>query len=523
MNPRDNREITSDKELLSRIKAGVDAIADVTKRTMGPAGSNVLVEPKYGVPWVSKDGVSVAKEVFLEDSVANMAAQLVKEAAVGTNDKSGDGTTTAVVLAQAIFHESLAELGRETVRPLELKKQIMAATEKVVGEIKKRSRPVVGDELRRVAEISANDSVMGDLVYSVLGKDPSRVVALEESSNISTEVENVDGLRIDKGFVSPYMMTDIKKGEAVLADAAVLVVDGKVATADDIVPSMRVLAASGTKTLLVIADDFDNDALQTLVVNTIKGSFTSLAVKVPGFGTVKTDNLHDIAAVTGATVFGGAGGSDLMNPVVGSFGRARRVVATKDHTTIVGGSGDREKLNDRIENVKAQLASAQSMFDKDKLKDRLSRLTGGVSLIKVGGATESEIKELKQRIEDAVQAVVAASEEGVLPGGGNALAVIAQEMGDGDPGHKVVQRALFSPIATILGNAGEISREEQEWDKGYDVRSMAPQDSLLAAGIIDPAKVTRVALQNAASVASSLITSSAAITFKEKAKSSRDV
>lgn len=524
MQARDNRVITSDKALLSKLKEGVDAIANVTKRTMGPAGSNVLIEPKYGAPWVTKDGVSVAKEVFLEDSEANMAAQLVKEAAVASGDKSGDGTTTAAVLAQALFHEAVEELGRETVRPLELKKQMLAAADKVVAEIKKRSRPVAGEELKRVAAIAANDDAMGALVYEVLGNDPTRVVALEESSALTTEIESVDGLRIDKGFVSPYMMTDIAKGEAVLTDAAVLVIDGKLSAAEDLIPSMQILAKNGCKTLLVFADDFDTNVLQLMVVNTLKGSFTCLGVKVPGFGEVKLNNTHDIAAVTGATVFGGPAGSKLEEASFVDFGRVRSVTSTKEHTTLVGGAGDHTKLEKLVENVKNQLAEAQSHFDKEKLNNRLSRLVGGVSLIKVGGATESEIKEAKQRFEDSLQAVVAAHEEGIIPGGGNALAVIAEDMGmEGDPGHKVVMRSLRAPMATILGNAGKSVSGTPLWDKGYDVRTMELKESLLDAGIIDPAKVTRVALQNAASVASTLITTTASISFLEKAKSSRDV
>lgn len=524
MQARDNRVITSDKELSGKIKRGVDAVASVVKRTFGPAGSTVLIERKYGLPTVTKDGVTVAQEIFLEDSDENMAAQLIKEASVRSGDVSGDGTSTAVVLAQAILHEAYAELGRETVKPLEIKKQILAATEHVVAEIKKLARPVQGEELKRVAVISANDEDAGALVYETLGKDPTRVVSIEESSALTSEVENVEGLRLDKGYVSPYFITDAEKGRAVLTDTAVLVVDGKVNLPSELIPAMTVLAKNGCKTLTVFADDFDVSVLQFMVTNILKGAFTCLGVKIPGFGEVKLNNASDLAAVTGGVVFGGGSGADLSDPKIEQIGRARSVTSTKEHTTVVGGAGDLEKLQVLVNNVKEQLKNAQSKFDVEKLNNRLSRLTGGVSVIRVGGATESEIKELKDRIEDAVQATVAASEEGVLPGAGNALAHIAIGMGDGDPGHNVVKRALMSPMFTILGNAG-ISMEGQaiEWDKGYDARTGEAKESLMAAGIIDPAKVTRVALQNAASVAATLASTSAAVSFREKAKSSRDV
>lgn len=508
-----------------KIKRGVDAIADVVKRTYGPAGSTVLIERKYGLPSATKDGVSVASEIFLEDSDENIAAQLVKEASVKSGEVSGDGTTGAVVLAQAIYTEALTELADGKVKPLELKKQILSATEHVVSVINDMSRPVEGEELKRVAEISANDEAAGAIVYEVLGKDPTRVVAIEESSGLTTEIEVVDGLRLDRGFISPYLMTDVEKGEAVLNDAAVLVVDGKLTAAEEIAPSMRCLAANNIKTLLIVADEFDTNALQMMVVNTLKGSFSCLGVKNPGFGQVKLDNASDIAAVTGATVFGGPSGAKLSDPQITDFGRVRSVTSTKDHTTMVGGAGDRTKLEQVVANVKGQLAESKSKFDIEKLNNRLSRLVGGVSLIKVGGSTESEIKELRDRIEDAVQATVAAAEEGVLPGAGNALSVIGQKMQENpdSPGWNVVKRALLAPMATLYSNADIAMEEVQKWDEGFDLRTGKFCDSLLTSGIIDPAKVVRVSLQNAASVAATLASSSASLTYKEHAKSSRDV
>lgn len=524
MNSRDNRDLLIQDaggkrrpdDLIERLMIGVDAIANIVKTTLGPRGRNVLLERKYGTPSVTKDGITVAKEIFLEDSVANMAAQLVKESAIKTNEISGDGTTTVTVLAQAIFHAAIKEVeaGRS---PIDVKREIERDTIKVVQFLKEKSRPIIGEELREVATISANDKRVGDLVYSVLGDDPTRVVTIEESAGMGLETERVDGLRIEKGFLSPVMITNPERSEALLEEPYVLIVNGKVSVAEEIGLIAQICLTQKNKNLLILADDVDGDALATLAVNKIRGSFLSIAVKTPGFGDNKTETLKDVAAVTGATVIGGETGLTLDKVKLEHLGRARRVVATQEHTTIIDGFGKKEAVEVRVKEVKNLLEKAESQFDKDKLSQRLAKLTGGVAVIKVGAPTESEVKEIKDRVEDAVQATSAAAEEGVLPGGGNAL-YCAIDIVDGP----VLKKALCAPFDQIRENAGlSESPVKVEWDKGTDVRIGEHVESLMKAGVIDPTKVARTALENAASIAGLLVLSSAAVTFTKKTEGRR--
>ena len=516
MNSRDNREVIiqpvkgrQSGDLVQKLEKGVDTIADVVKTTLGPKGRNVLLERKYGVPAVTKDGVTVAKEIFLEDSDENMAAQLVKEAAVRTNEVSGDGTTTATLLAQTIFHSAIKEVeaGRS---PVDVKRDIDEDTARAIAFLKEKSRPVSGEELKEVATISANDKRVGELVFGVLGDDPTRVVTIEESAGMALETERVDGLRVEKGFLSPVMITDQERSEAVLDDTFVLVANGKISVAEEIGLIMQICAMNNKKSLFVIADDVDGDALATLAVNKIRGTFSSVAVKAPGFGETKTETLKDIAAVTGAVVVGGETGLTIDKVKLEHLGRARRVVATKDHTTVVDGSGVKEKIEARIKEVKNLLENAESQFDKDKLSQRLAKLSGGVAVIRVGAPTETEVKELKDRVEDAVQATTAAAEEGVLPGAGNALYCASYVMDK-----SVLREALKAPHEQILVNAG-LACGPISWDRGIDSRTGEGVESLMSAGIIDPTKVTRTALENPASIAGQLVMASAAVTFKKK-------
>ena len=501
--------MTCDEELLEKLEAGVARITDAVGSTLGPKGRNVIIERKYGSPTVTKDGVTVAREIFLEDSVENMAAQLVKEAAVRTNDTSGDGTSTSTVLACAFFAKAL-DLIRNGASPIDVKNKIDDICTKAVAWLKKKSRAVTGEELENVAAISANDKEIGKLVYKVLGDNPNKVVTVEEAGGLTTEVENVDGIRVDRGFVSHYMMTSPERSEAVLNNPAVLVTDSKMASGEEMLMLMETLARNGRKELLVICEDIEGDALATLVANKMRGNFMGVAVKAPGFGETKSEVLKDIAIICGCEVIGQTTGLSLGQPDLKLFGSAKKVVVTKDNTTVVGGAGSKDLIVQRAEQVKKLITKAKSQFDKDRLADRLGKLTGGVSVIKVGAATESSIKEIKQRVEDALQATVAASEEGVLPGGGNALAICANELKDTD---QDLVDALREPYRQIGRNADNMQPVPSVWDVGMDMATGEEKPSLLEAGIMDPTKVTRSALENAASIAGLLTMSAFSLTF----------
>jgi chaperonin GroEL len=522
MQLRDNRLFEYDKELLQRLSDGVKAISRIVGTTLGPRGANVLIEPRYSKPVVTKDGFTVAAEVFLEDSVANMAAQLVKEASHKSNDLAGDGTTSTVVLADAIFHEGkiMIEAGAS---PLELRASLLASAHSAVSKLKEKATPVEGEGLRRVATISANDTAVGDLVFKALGDDPKRVVVIEEASGFESEVENVDGLRVERGILSPYLVTDRSKGQTVLENAAVFVTSEKLSSLDEALQIMQVSLQNGYKELFVVADEIEGPALECFSLHAMKGVIKVAAIKAPGFGTTKIEMLGDIAAVAGATIIGGSGVA-LEKITINDYGHAKKVVSDREATTLLGGGGDKKQVAARIEDVRTLLSETESVVDKANFEKRMALLGGGVTIIRVGAATESEVKETKQRVEDAVRAVVAAHEEGIVPGAGSTLAVIAKDFeGSSVAGDRILAVALGEPYRKLLKNAGVTDMPDPVWDVGYDFRDMQPVTSLMASGVIDPAKVLRVAIENAASVASSLFSAGGSIVFKEKAKSSRDL
>lgn len=514
MNIRDSRLIDQGEDFHARVLEGVSAIANVTKVTLGPKGRNVLIEKKYGVPDVTKDGVSVAREIFLDDSVANMAAQLVKQAAVKTNEGSGDGTTTAIVLTQAIY-----EAGREAIKadnsPVVVKNYFENGVANVLEALEKSARPVEGEELRHVARIAANSKETGDLVFDILGDDPSRVVQVEDSSLPEHDINKVDGLRIENGYITPYMTTNDEGSECDFSDCSVLVVDGKIEDIGQLVPVMELLVSNNVTNLLLVADEVAPEVVQILCINFMSGPIKTLAVKSPGWGKPKSESLKDIAALTGAVVYGSEEGADMFKPSLEQLGTAKRVLSKEFETIITGGGGDEEAVAGRLADVQRRFDESDSQFDKDIYAQRLARLKGGVTILKVGGKTESEMQETLDRIEDAIQAVVAASEEGVLPGGGNALAVAAQtcagESNDSITQH--VYNALEAPREQIFANAGLEPAESIRWNKGLNVATGEASEDLMADGVIDPAKVTRTALENASSVACLLLMGSAGVTF----------
>lgn len=523
MNIRDNRFIDNGQQFHDRIAEGVDMIANITKETLGPKGRNIIVEKKYGVPDVTKDGVSVAREIFLEDSVANLAAQLVKQAAVKTNEGSGDGTTTAIVLAQAIYHAGRRLLAKD-VSPVVVKNLFENATDRVVQFLKEHSRDVEGEELRHVARIAANSNELGDVVYDILGEDPNRVVVVEESSLHEHEVNQVDGLRIENGFMTGYMITDTERLEAVLDKAAILVNDGKITSIDQLLPTINLLASNNIRNLLIVADEISADPLSQLVQLHLSGQFHSVAVKSPNWGKVKTEMLKDIAAVTGAVVFGTEEGADIYNPTLEHLGNADRVLSKEHETVITGGKGDSEVIAQRLAEVQKKYDESDSQFDKNTYSLRIAKLSGGVTIFKVGGKTESEMQESLDRVEDAIQSVVAASQEGVLPGGGNALLYATKHLNDGKEEISCYDeeflKALESPFRQIMANAAiepwaeEIN--EVNFNKGVNAKTGIDVDDLMQDGVIDPTKVTRTALQNGSSVACQLLMGSGAVTFVSK-------
>lgn len=521
MNIRDNRSIVSGETFYDRIVEGVDAIADAVKVTLGPKGRNVLLEKKYGLPDITKDGVSVAREIFLEDSVANGAAQELKHVAVKTNEVSGDGTTTALVLAQSIFHAGLDLIRRkeQPCSPVVVKDYFERATAAVVDWLKKKSRSVKGEELRHVARISANSNELGDLVYGILAEDPKRVVIVEESNLIEHEVSEVNGLRIENGYITPYFVTNPDKMESSLENVAVMLVDGKITNAMDLLPSMELLASNKVGNLLVVADGVDAEVLHMMVVNHVKGNFKSVAVKAPNWGKVKSETLRDIAIVTGGRVFGVEGGGELQNPTLEDFGSAKKVLTKEMECIITGGGGDEKEIKRRLAEVQEKYDKSDSQFDKSTYSTRLSKLGGGVTILKVGGKSEPEMKEKMDRIEDAIQAVVAAADGGVLPGGGNALFAAAEAIGKetNDDITDFFLGALKAPFFQILENASlEWDEKPVKFNVGIDVKMNAATPNLMKSGVIDPTKVTITALESASSVACTLLMSSVAVTYVAK-------
>ena len=506
------------------IKKGVDLLANAVKITLGPRGRNVVLDKGFGAPVVTNDGVTIAKEIELKDKFENIGAELVKEAASKTNDVAGDGTTTAVVLAQAMIAEGI-NLINSGANPMVLKRGMDKAVAKVSEILKKNSKPVTKEKIKDVAVISANDEEMGALIAEVIGKvGREGVVTVEEAQTLGVSYELVEGLQFDRGYVSAYMVTDTERMEAGLEKPYILITDKKISALTEIMPLLEKVVKSGSKNLVIIADEIEGEALATLVVNKLRGVFNVLAVKAPGFGDRRKELLEDIAVVVNGDVISEDKGMKLENVELNSLGEAKRVVASKDNTTIVGGGGAKSEIERRIKQIKTQLEKTESEFDREKLQERLAKLSGGVAVIKVGAATETEMKEKKFRIEDAVSATKAAIEEGIVSGGGVALFEAAKEIknlknlagasefGDEAKGVGLVLNALESPMRVIAKNSNkddnEVIQMVSKGEKGIGFNAITGEYSdLIKDGIIDPLKVTRTALQNAASIASMLLTS----------------
>ncbi len=514
----------------SGLKAGVDKLANAVKVTLGPKGRNVILEKKFGAPTVTKDGVTVAKEIELEDNVENMGAQMVREVASKTSDVAGDGTTTATVLAQAIYREGLKNV-TAGANPMDLKRGIDIAVTKVVEYLKSISRDVEGkNEIAQVGSISANnDKSIGDLIADAMekvGKDG--VITVEEAKGTETSLEVVEGMQFDRGYLSPYFVTDAESMEAVLEDPMILIHDKKISAMKDLLPILEKVAQQG-KSLLIIAEDLEGEALATLVVNKIRGTLKIAAVKAPGFGDRRKAMLEDIATLTSGTVISEERGFKLENATVSYLGTAKKVVIDKDNTTIVEGAGKTEDIKKRINEIKAQIDKTTSDYDKEKLQERLAKLSGGVAVLKIGASTEVEMKEKKARVEDALHATRAAVEEGIVAGGGvalvraiNILDKVEGENIDQTTGVKLVQKALEEPLKQIVNNAGLEGSvvlhkvKEGKDDFGFNAQT-EKYENLIKAGVLDPTKVTRTALENAASVSSLLITTEAVV-FEKKEK-----
>jgi chaperonin GroEL len=522
------KEIIYSENARKKLKAGADKLANAVKVTLGPKGRNVVLDKSYGAPVITNDGVSIAKEIDLEDRTENMGAQIVKEASEKTNDMAGDGTTTACVLAQALIAEGLKNV-TAGANPLAIKRGIDKGVEAVVAGLKEMSKPISKkEEMAQVATISAESAELGNLIAEVMtevGKDG--VVTVEESKNLDIRKEIVKGLQFDRGYSSAYMVTDAERMEAVLEEPYVLITEKKIASLPELLPILEKVVQTGKKELLIIADDIEGDALATLVVNKLRGIFNALAVKAPGFGDRKKEMLADIAAVTGATVVSEQLGMKLENVTIKDLGSARRVVAGKDKTVIVEGKGDKELIDSRVKQIKNEIAKTESDFDKEKLQERLAKLAGGVAVIKVGAATEIEQKARQHKTEDALSATRAAVEEGIVPGGGVALLSSIKALDkvqvDGEEaiGVAILKRALEEPIRQIAANAGVEGAvviekiRQNNGTVGFNAAKMKYED-MLAAGVVDPTKVVRATIQNAASAASILLTTEAMVVEKPK-------
>jgi chaperonin GroEL len=527
-----SKELHFNTEARAALKRGVDQLAEAVKVTLGPKGRNVVIDKKFGAPTVTKDGVTVAKEIELSDPLENMGAQMVKEVATKTSDIAGDGTTTATVLAQAIFREGLKNVTAGT-NPMALKRGIDHAVTAIVAELKRISVPTAGKkEIAQVGAISANnDKEIGDLIAEAMekvGKDG--VITVEEARGLETTLETVDGMQFDRGYLSPYFVTDPEKMEAVLEDGLILIHDKKISSMKDLLPVLEKVAQLG-KPLLIIAEDVEGEALATLVVNKLRGTLRVAAVKAPGFGDRRKAMLQDIAVITGGQVISDELGLKLENASVTDLGRAKRIVIDKDNTTVIDGAGDDSAIKGRIAEIRAAIDKATSDYDKEKLQERLAKISGGVAVIHVGAATEAEMKEKKARVEDALHATRAAVEEGIVPGGGVALiraqkVLKALKLADSDEqiGVTIINKAIEEPLRMIVQNAGgegsivlEKVRSAKDDKYGYNALTDTYED-LVAAGVIDPTKVTRTALQNAASIAGLLLTTEAIIVEKKEEK-----
>ena len=515
-------------EARKALQAGVDQLADTVKITLGPKGRNVVLDKKYGAPLITNDGVSIAKEIELPDPFENMGAQLVKEVSTKTNDVAGDGTTTATLLAQAMIHEGLKNLAAGA-NPIVVKKGMSKAVEAAVAEVKKQAKKVDGsNDIARVGAVSSGDEEIGKLIADAMEKvSADGVITIEESKTAETYSEVVEGMQFDRGYITPYMVTDTEKMEAVIDDAYILITDKKISVISDILPILEQLVQSGKK-LVIIAEDVEGEALNTLIVNRLRGTLNVVCVKAPGFGDRRKEMLQDIAILTGGTVVSEEVGLELKNTTLDMLGRARQVKVTKENTTIVDGAGDATAIKDRVGQIRNQIAVTTSDYDKEKLQERLAKLAGGVAVIKVGAATETEMKEKKLRIEDALNATRAAVEEGVVAGGGTIFvnvipaveALLNTVEGDEKTGVQIIAKALEAPIRQIAANAGldgsvilEKVRNSGKLGYGFDAYKEEYCD-MVAAGIIDPAKVTRSALENAASVSAMVLTTESLVADK---------
>jgi chaperonin GroEL len=518
-----HKEIKYDSAARKSLEAGVDAVANAVKVTLGPKGRYVVLDKKFGAPTITNDGVTIAREIEVQDVFENQGAQLVREVATATNDVAGDGTTTATVLAQAIVRQGLKNVAAGA-NPLGLKRGIEQAVDQVVENIGKQAKEVSGkDQIARVATISAGDESIGDVIADAIekvGKDG--VVNVEEGQTFGMDLEFTEGLQFDKGYISPYMVTDQDRMEAVLEDPYILIANQKIGSVRDVLPVLEAVIQSG-KPILIIAEDVEGEALATLVVNKLRGTFTGVAVKAPGFGDRRKRMLEDIAILTGGEVITEEMGLKLENTQLSQLGRARRVVVAKDNTTIVDGNGDSAAIKGRINQIKNEVETTDSDFDREKLQERLAKLSGGVAVVKVGAATETEMKEKKHRVEDALQATRAALEEGIVPGGGVALLQAGESLktdayadDDERTGARIVLRSLEEPLRQIAENSGlegsVVVNDVRKAKKGFGLNAATGEIvDLVAAGVIDPAMVTRSALQNAASIAKNILTTEAIV------------
>ena len=520
--------IKSGEEARKALEAGVNVLADTVKVTLGPKGRNVVLDKKFGAPLITNDGVTIAKEIELPDPFENMGAQLVREVSTKTNDVAGDGTTTATLLAQAMIREGLKNLAAGA-NPIVMKKGMAKAVETAVEAIKANSQKVNGtDDIARVGTVSSGDEFIGKLIAEAMEKvSADGVITIEESKTAETYSEVVEGMMFDRGYITPYMVTDTEKMEAVVDDAYILITDKKISVISDILPILEQLVQSGKK-LVIIAEDVEGEALSTLIVNRLRGTLNVVCVKAPGFGDRRKEMLQDIAILTGGQVVSEELGYELKSATVDMLGRARQVKVTKENTTIVDGSGDKQAIKDRVSQIRAQIAVTTSDYDKEKLQERLAKLAGGVAVIKVGAATETEMKEKKLRIEDALNATRAAVEEGIVAGGGTAYVnavpavekLIGKVEGDEKTGVKIIVNALQEPVRQIAKNAGvdgsvvlEKIKSSRKVGYGFDAYKEVYCD-MIGAGIVDPAKVTRSALENAASVSSMVLTTEALVADK---------
>ena len=525
-----SKMIKSGEEARKALEVGVNTLADTVKVTLGPKGRNVVLDKKFGAPLITNDGVTIAKEIELDDPFENMGAQLVREVSTKTNDVAGDGTTTATLLAQAMVREGLKNLAAGA-NPIVMKKGMAKAVEAAVNAIKSNSQKVNGtDDIARVGTVSSGDEFIGKLIAEAMEKvSADGVITIEESKTAETYSEVVEGMMFDRGYITPYMVTDTEKMEAVIDDAYLLITDKKISVISDILPLLEQLVQSGKK-LVIIAEDVEGEALSTLIVNRLRGTLNVVCVKAPGFGDRRKEMLQDIAILTGGQVISEELGYELKTADVSMLGRARQIKVTKENTTIVDGAGDKEAIKARVAQIRSQIGLTTSDYDKEKLQERLAKLAGGVAVIKVGAATETEMKEKKLRIEDALNATRAAVEEGIVAGGGtayvNAISAVAKEVakveGDEKTGVRIVMKALEEPVKQIAANAGidgsivlERIKNARRVGYGFDAYKETYCD-MIKAGIVDPTKVTRTALQNAASIASMVLTTESVVADKKE-------